>query len=458
MARLKSPLLAAGKKAALGALGVVMVFTTPACTAAHHNTPTSSTTVITSDKPTQTPSIDQAQKAWQEIIQAINENPNLTQEEKDGISNINGIETLVKQNAQYIMPVINDVKSRMRELKLQFEPNCDSKLFPKLPKNSQILATNMIGDNTVCFYKVSNFQEAIKKDPMTVVHEILHSTGILLFLGNNYEVNPNGDINSTLEGLNDLFRREYAGEDYNGQHNTYYDRAVITAKILLEVFGTDTIKSAFFSETMDPLTKYAMQQDPSINYDTATTTVHKFINDIELTCKSKNSATLLQDLETMPFLKGQNDNELLNLYINMETGKNLPFKLKAGEIASGVDISYLNPDNPDHMPYHTDVKDTVNVIIRDNNGNEIRTVEVSLPDRAQRNAQHPSMVMPGPVGVLTVGYLKDAATSNVLTRMQAKETQPIQPLIDGIIGRAQKLGIKTLKTDLEILEIQRLEK
>jgi len=370
----------------------MLVSTAPACAPAqtHASFPSD---IVPSDKstpsPTSTPSAYTVQDVWHAVqndvyitsmeqnaivqgffVEGTGMSKHIVQKMGSGTIRISPFEDIFTQNQEYIS---DDVIKRMGNIKLQYWPNC-SQAFGK-DKDNHILGLTISESQMSCYYVGGDYGEVITKDPATWVHEIFHSVGWLNFDSSE----ENGAANSLMEGVNDSIRRSYLGEDYNNKHNSGYDRAVLLANILYETFGVETVKGAYFTPRGYDLKNYIMKLDPGIEESDAISMRDRYLNDLELMSKTGKSNTILQDIQEMPFLKGQENNKLLQLYINILTGGELPFKLKSYETISDVNIDYWNPKNPDGKMYYMDVNESVGVTIRDESGRITRTVDYQIP-------------------------------------------------------------------------------
>jgi len=375
-----------------GIIGVVsLALCLGGCTSAQAPTQAPSF-VATSESPTPTPTptptyppasspadLSPADYAnWQTIIDSIN--PDLKSDEAELVqayfSQPSFLQNLEHVNVPYLTDRLSTLKFKYKAYAAGF--------------NEKGIYARTEG-STIYVYGGKDLSTAAAKYrklgiPGILDHELGHITGEI-----DVAVTQ-GDGNSVKEGITDSLTVSQFGIKFRHE---YYDTDRIMAKILFELFGDEIIRAAYFdlsgtNSDVGALYVYVMNSSSSLEGTGVIDAVNKLTGDIQAMGATKKSQPFLDDITNMDFLSGQQDNELLRLYVAIITGKNLPpeIKLKSGEKVVDVNIDYWSTVNPDNTPYYSDVTDSVGVLIQDKSG-KMRTVTVPLPNRAQWLELHP---------------------------------------------------------------------
>jgi len=306
-------------------------------------TPPIVTPVETTPEPTPSPTPKVEPASVQEILQAVMDNQTLTSAEKDFITS--SFLPVFEQNAQYLEG--SGLASRLQGLRIEYDRNPGGCKWASQSRGC-IYGQYDDGDNTVTMYNGNNFAESTHAKAEgpgtsgagTFLHEMLHVMGELPpWVANAYS--------SPLEGANDLLTREYFGR-HSG--NTSYDKDVIMACILAELFGADPIREAFFQRSASSLRQY-LQDAAQVSSGSAASTVRNIFDHLVVLGETRNSAQLDADVAGVPVLAQRYDSPVVKVYRSMLTGKDLTGWLNPGESFVKVDIAYFNPDNPDKLSF-----------------------------------------------------------------------------------------------------------
>lgn len=227
------------------------------------------------------------------IINSINNNENLTQEEKEFI--IQTYAPIWQNNEKYINPY--DIASKLNNLKIEYNTNLikskkykDISLLGEYTYNNEIIKTEEEFEENIDkkhsllkIYGASNFEEVKRNSKLldTFSHEINHINGTFDY---NYST-------PLSEGFTEL--------SSPNQTNKYYKYEMFFNIILIETYGLDTIKEGYFNYGLeDAITNKIIEntgedkEETEINVSNLIYKINYFLN--ELRVNEENSKDLIE--------------------------------------------------------------------------------------------------------------------------------------------------------------------
>lgn len=212
------------------------------------------------------PKSDKPEFNFNDIVEALNSNSNLTEEEKNKILES---KTIFEDNYDYYS--MNDLKHKLSTLKIKYDNNTNATDDTSAGTYDEI-------KNLITFYKVTSFDET---DKSVFTHEFSHLMQFLTL---------NGSFCSLLvEATNSIANSEYYGKDLYYNSSYFVQQNIV--RMLSFIIGNDSIKKFYNYPQIQNIIDELYKIYP--NYETANQFID-LLNDYQVLYKSKDS---LEELE-----------------------------------------------------------------------------------------------------------------------------------------------------------------
>ena len=287
----------------------------------------------------------------EKLLDAISNNQNLMQEEKDFI--IQNFKKFFDDSKEYMFEygIVHTLET------LKFKYNYQETL------EDGTAGEYNIGHNEITFYVGNNIQEVEEYSKIIPMHEVFHSIQSFGF----------GKLD---EGMTEVYAEEY-GET---KSTSFYPNEKLWAKLMLEVFGKDLIMRDSLNNSNLPenIAEKISQLSDETSMETARNDILNLISDINDSIKyleKKKFSSFyneqeenIEDEEKIEdifnrlknydrILNGRDTNNMLNIYKDAILKTNSSKLLEKGEYISNI-----------HKNYFIDQEETIKVEINNSNG------------------------------------------------------------------------------------------
>lgn len=288
----------------------------------------------------------------EKLLDAISNNQNLVQEEKDFISQ--NFKTFFDDSKEYMIE--DEIIDTLETLKIKYDykENLEDGTAGEYDG----------GHNEITFYVGNNIQEVTEYSKTVPMHEVFHSIQSFGF----------GKLN---EGMTEVYAEEYG----KTKSTAFYPNEKLWAKLMLEVFGKDLIMQDSLNNSNLPenIAEKISQLSDETSIETARNDILDLISDIndsiEYLEKKKFSSFYNEQQENIEdeqkienifnrlknydkILNGRDINNLLNIY------KDAILKTNSSKLLENEDEYISNI----HKNYFIDQEETIKVEINNSNG------------------------------------------------------------------------------------------